>query len=96
MKILAMDKMKPGITFDDLKPHLKEEAKYAWNMYKKGITRELYIRGDQKGAVLIMEIDSIETARKMFDNLPLVKNNLIEFDYIVLEPFYPFETIFEK
>jgi hypothetical protein len=96
MKILAIDKTLPGVTFEQIRPHLKEEAKHAWDMYKSGVYRELYMRGDRPGAVIIMECDSIEDARKDLAELPLVKHKLIEFDVIPLQHFSPFEQLFQQ
>ncbi len=96
MKILAMDHLLPGITFEHIRPHLKSEAETAWNYYEKGIFRELYMRGDRPGAVVILECQDTAEAKKIMSTLPLVKEKLIEFDFIPLEPFAPFASLFEK
>ena len=96
MKILALDKPLPGITMEHILPHLHEEALHAWEMYKSGITRELYMRGDRPGAALILECNSIEEAKAHLAGLPLVKFNLIEFELIPLQPFSPFEKLFQQ
>jgi hypothetical protein len=96
MKILAMDKFLPGITLDQVKPHLQDEAKHAWRLYEQGIFRELYFRGDRPGAVIVMECSNVDEAKKIMADLPLVKEKLIEFDYIPLQPFAPFASLFDK
>lgn len=96
MKILALDKLLPGKTFEDIKSHLKEEAEHAWKNYEKGIFRELYMRGDRSGAAVILECLDITEAKKIMDELPLVKKKLIEFDFIPLGPFIPFASLFDK
>lgn len=95
MKILAIDKLLPGANLDKIKPHLKEEAKMAWENYVSGIIREIYFRQDKPGAVLIMECKDVEEAKKLLSELPLVKERLIEFEFIPLGAFTPFETLFE-
>lgn len=42
MKILAIEKEIEGITADNFKPHLEAEALKVWDLYKKGIIREIY------------------------------------------------------
>lgn len=96
MKILALDKMLPGVSIEQILPHLKEEAIHAWNMYKSGVYRELYMRGDRPGAAIILECNSIEDAKKELAELPLVKHHLIEFEVIPLHAFSPFEKLFQQ
>jgi hypothetical protein len=96
MKILAMDKLLPGITLEKVQPHLQAESKHAWQLYARGIFRELYFRGDRPGAVIILECKDVEEAKKIMADLPLVKENLIEFEYIPLQHFAPFAVLFDK
>jgi hypothetical protein len=42
MKILAYNIIKNEATMDKFQPFLKEEAKHAWDLYKRGILREFY------------------------------------------------------
>ena len=42
MKVICFDKVKDGITMDQLKPFLPEETAYCWRLWKKGIVRENY------------------------------------------------------
>jgi len=96
MKILAMDELLPGVGMEDIKPHLRDEARHAWRLYEQGVFRELYFRGDRPGAVVILECLDVNEARKIMDELPLVKNKLIEFKFIPLGHFAPFASLFEK
>ncbi|MCA1916456.1 hypothetical protein [Methanospirillum hungatei] len=96
MKILAMDTFQPGVTLDDVSPHLLEEMKESWKLYMDGFIREWYFRGDQQGAVLILEADSIDDAKMKMNSLPLVRENLISFTYIPLHPFMVLSALFEK
>ncbi len=96
MKIFAYDKKLSHVTLDDIKPHLHDEIKYAWDLYKKGIIREIYFRADNPGAVLVLECESISEAKQTISELPLVKAGLIEFEFIPVGPFVPFENLFAK
>jgi hypothetical protein len=93
MKILAIDKLKPGVTFAQIAPLLKDEAAHAWKLYLSGVYRELYLRTDRPGAVIIGEYASVDEARAVFAELPLVREGLIEFDFIPLGPFTPFQQL---
>lgn len=96
MKIIAFDRRKPGVTLEDITPLLKEEVKYAWELYKAEIVRENYMRSDRPGAVLVLECVDLSEAQKITSDFPLVKAGLIEFDFIPLVPFTPIESLFEK
>ncbi len=94
MKILAMEREKPGLTDDDFRPHLKAEAARAWELYQAGVFRELYFREDDHTAVLILECPDVDAARAVLDSLPLVKAGLITFDIVPLIPYPGFARLF--
>ena len=94
MKILAIEKAVPGITAEQLRPHLKAEAVVAWELYQSGIFRELYFRGDWPGAVLVLECSSLEEAHAVLATLPMVSGGLIAFEVIPLIPYPGFARLF--
>lgn len=94
MRILAMDRFLPGTTMEKIQPHLKDEMKIAWDHYKQGKMREMYFRQDGQGVVLMLECDSLKEAQEVIDELPLVKEKLVEFDLTPLGPFVPLEILF--
>ena len=96
MKILAIEKEVAGVKDDDYLPYLKAEALKAWELYKKGIIRELYFREDWPGAVLILECSGAEEAKSYLSGLPLVHNKLIDFDIIPLTAYPGFERLFNN
>ncbi|OHD53983.1 MAG: superoxide dismutase [Spirochaetes bacterium GWF1_51_8] len=96
MKILAISKLLPGVELERLQPFFKSEAEHAWRNYECGIFRELYMIGDRRGAVIILECSDTEEAKAIMGELPLVKEKLIDFDYIPLTPFIPFTSLFGK
>mgnify|MGYP002358754638 FL=1 len=95
MKILALEKEIEGKTTSDFQPYLESEAKMVWELQQKGIIREIYFRDDQKSAVLILEASNTESAKKILDKLPLVKNNLIFFEVIPLRAYPGFQRLFK-
>ena len=96
MKIIAMDKLKPGVSFEQIRPHLREEAQAVWIQYRKGIYRELYFRQDGAGVVFVLECADAAEAKRHVSELPLVKEGLIEFEFIPLGPFHLFSTLFRE
>ncbi len=94
MKILAIEKEFEGKTSGDFQPYLKDEARSVWDLYKHNFIREVYFRADQSSAVLILESESVEEAKKTLAELPLVKKKLICFEFIPLVPYPGFERLF--
>jgi muconolactone delta-isomerase len=87
MKILALERDKPGATDADFVPHLKAEAARAYELYQQGVLRELYFHREEQTAVLILEAESLEAADRILATLPLVKAGLISFELIPLVPY---------
>ena len=96
MKILAIEKEFEGKTAEDFQPHLEAEARQVWELYKKGVIREIYFRADQTSAVLILECDNLEEAKEKLSTLPLVREDLIYFELIPLVPYPGYERLFKK
>jgi muconolactone delta-isomerase len=94
MKILAIGKDVEGASPEDFTPHLKAEAQKVWELHQENIIREIYFRQDESSAVLILECDNLEEAKKILETLPLVKENLIEFELIPLIPYPGFARLF--
>lgn len=96
MKILAMEVEAVGVAPEQFAPHLKAEARRAWELYQSGIIRELYFHADRSQAVLILECADTAEAERVLETLPLVQAGLIRFDLIPLVPYPGFGRLFEK
>ena len=94
MKILCLDKPLPGASFAKYKPHLVAETRHAWDAYKRGVLRDIYFRLDRPGVAIFLECASVEEAKSVLAELPLVKEGLIDFDIIPLGAFANWELLF--
>ena len=94
MKILAIEKEFEGKTAEDFQPHLEAEARQVWELYKKGVIREVYFRADKKSAIIILECKDIEEAEEKLATLPLVRENLIYFELMPLVPYPGYDRLF--
>jgi hypothetical protein len=94
MKIIALEKELPGTTSEQFAPYLKAEADRVWQLYQIGFLREFYFRQDQSTAVLVLECQDLQEARKMLAEMPLVQNGLIDFELIPLKPYPGFARLF--
>ena len=96
MKILALEKERPGTASDDFAPHLQAEARALWDMLQAGTLRGIHFRDDRAAAVLILEAESTRQAETALAQLPLVKAGLIEFEVIGLRPYPGFARLFVR
>jgi len=79
MKVLALEKEVPGITDDQFKDDiLIAEARRAWELHQSGVLRELYFTADTHEAVLVLECESADEARRELSELPLMRAGLID------------------
>lgn len=96
MKLLCLDAPKAHATMELYMPHLENEVRYGWEMYKSGLVRDIYFRQDRPGVAIIAEADSIEAARALLMAFPLAKEGLIGWDIIPLGAFTNWEMLFAK
>lgn len=94
MKLLCLDIPQPGATMEKCAPHMADEARHVWQMYKGGTIRDIYYRTDRPGVAIIAEAESVETAKAALAECPLAKAGLIGWEVIPLGPFTNWETLF--
>ncbi len=94
MKVLAISRMLPTATEELYMTHRLQEIRKAWEIYTTGPVREMYFCTDRPVAVLTLECDTVEAARDVLAELPLVQEGVIEWDFYPLGPFYLFSELF--
>lgn len=96
MRLIAIEHEMPGVRAADFQPHLKAEARRAWDLYCAGNIREMYFTRDDHRAVLMLECNGEEEAEELLASLPLVQNGLIRFELLPLRPYDGFSRLFAK
>ncbi|MBV8953831.1 MAG: hypothetical protein JO243_24970 [Solirubrobacterales bacterium] len=94
-RVLAIERPRAGIEYEELDPLLAEEARYVWSLWKAGVIRENYARTDRPGAALILEVAGIDEADAILAELPLVRQRLIEFECLAVGAFSGFDALLE-
>lgn len=95
MKILAIEHEMPEAAPTQFAEHARAEAAHVWELYQRGIIRELYFRADRDEAILMLECDDVATAAALLATLPLVDQGLITFEIIPLRPYPGFARLFD-
>lgn len=94
MRFICISHQPDGADMTQLPQHLDAEVRAAWKNYASGTYREMLIRQDAPGVVLMVEAESPEAARNIVDTLPLSKAGLLAFDVIPLGPFTNWGMLF--
>lgn len=94
MKFLCLDIPQSGAGLDKYQPHLLNEARHTWQLYKSGVVRDIYFRQDRPGVAILAEAESVEAAKHALREFPLAKAGLIDWDVIPLGPFLNWELLF--
>jgi hypothetical protein len=96
LRILALEQERSPldpVTASDL---LRAEAQVLWELCMEGIVRSADFRADRHEAVLLLEADSLATASKALERLPLVRSGAIVFELIPLAPYDGFARLFAE
>ena len=67
---------------------LEPEAQAARALYQEGFTRQIWSRGDEPGAVELIEAADFEEAKRGLERLPMVKQGMLEVQAII--PLIPY------
>jgi muconolactone delta-isomerase len=52
---------------------LESEARKAWELYQSGVLREMYFSADDHEALLVLESENADEARRALSELPLMR-----------------------
>jgi muconolactone delta-isomerase len=80
MRVFVTAHKNQDFTAEDFAAHLKAEEDHCLELYADGSMREILRRSDGKGAILIMDVESEEQARKICADLPYAKLGMLSFD----------------
>jgi len=92
MKFLAIENETSSENWQNKQNILIDEAKKAYEYFLSGFFREIYFN-ENHCAVIILECESKEKAKDLLDDLPLVKEKLIEFSLTELKPYTGFSRL---
>jgi hypothetical protein len=92
MKILAIEKELEGVDWENQEETLRKEAHQVYQLYLSDNLREIYFT-HENNAVLVLECESLEAAKKILEALPLVQKQMIDFQIMQLKPYTGYERI---
>ncbi len=81
MKVLALG----YLTGKDIRPHLEAEQHRVTELRQEGFIRDVFLRADRPGPVLILNDTDRATAKQRLASLPFVEEHLVAFELIELD-----------
>jgi hypothetical protein len=94
MQYLAVLRVKPGTTREQLGSLAKPEAAAAWEMVCSGALRSIHFIEGPVGAVLLFEAGDRAEADALVGRLPMVQQGLLNIEVLPLVPFTGFAALF--
>ena len=91
--VLATLSLNPGITRDQIAKVMPTEVRDTVRLYLDGKIQQWYSRGDGKGVVFLLDCKSVDEAKAILNELPLIKGNFASFDYVSLGPLTPLNLL---
>ncbi|QDE41293.1 hypothetical protein FIV34_19885 [Luteibacter pinisoli] len=88
MKVLAIGTLKP-FTEEQGKRIFPHEVPATLQLYLDGKIEQHWLRDEMKGAVFLLNVESLDEAKKLIGDLPLTKEKLHSFDYLPVGPLLP-------
>jgi len=91
--VLVIETPKPGVTAQQIISVMPEEIQATVKLYFDGKIREWYSRGDGKGVIVLLDVKTEDEARAIIETLPLVKEQLMDHEYIPVGPLMPLRAL---
>jgi hypothetical protein len=94
MKILALVTLKSGASLEQVRPHLLDELRGSWSLYRSGDLREVYATESPTQVVFVLEAETARAASLHLSALPLVAAGAFDVNLIELRPFVNWSMLF--
>jgi muconolactone delta-isomerase len=75
---------------DDFAEHIEAEIARARRLYDQRVFRTLWGREGRKGVVILMEAESLEAARALWDSMPFVQKKMVRVEIYPLVSYWGF------
>jgi hypothetical protein len=92
-KVLAIGHLTAPMTPEVRQKIMPQEVSDTVKAYLAGKIDQWYTRQDMNGVVFLLNVQSVEEAHALLSQLPLDKNNLMQFELIPLGPLNPLRIL---
>lgn len=93
--VLAMLRVGEGANIAEIRKTMPAEIRATVQLYLEGRIVQWFSRSDGRGVVFILNCQSVEEAKALLSQLPLVKEHGASFDFVALSPLRPLQLLME-
>jgi hypothetical protein len=72
------------LTGKDITPHIPAEGQAVGQLRERGVIRDVFLKADRTGPILIVNDANAEQAADQLRDLPFVEHDLVKFEYVEL------------
>jgi hypothetical protein len=94
-KVFAIAKRGPGTPGQNLPELLPQEVRDTVTLYLDGKIEQWWIQQDGGGPVFLISARTVDEARALTSQLPLVKAKILEFDFVAVGPLSPLRVLLQ-
>ena len=94
MKVFAIATSKPALTPDKLQHHMTAEVSATLQHYLNSTIEQFWFR-EKLGPIFLMNVESVEQAKKSLAELPLVANDLMTYEVFPVTPLSPLRLLIQ-
>lgn len=91
--VLATLTVNPGLKREDIMKHMQSEIRDTVQLYLDGRITQWFARADGKGVVFLIDAKSVDEAKTILEQLPLIKEKVATFEYMPLGPLTPLRLL---
>jgi hypothetical protein len=88
-EVMVILTAKQGVDRQQVMKVMPAEIRATVKLYLDGEIRQWYSRGDGRGVILVLAVQTVDEAHAIMDTLPLSKVNLMDHEYIPVGPLLP-------
>jgi len=85
-RVMATLSVNKGVTRDQIMKVMSQEVRDTVQLHLDAKIDQWFARADGKGVVFLLNCKSVEEAKAVLEELPLIKDKLATFEYMALGP----------
>lgn len=89
MKVFAIGAIVKPLWDEEREAVLGKEVPHTLQLYLDGHIDQFWFRDDRPGPIFLMNAESVEAARAIVDQMPIVAQGYAEYDYFPVGPLAP-------
>jgi hypothetical protein len=89
MKVMAIGNIEKPITDEQRAQIMPKEVPDTLKLYLDGVIEHFWFREDKPGVFFLMNVDSVEKAKAITDEMPLVTGGFAKYEFFPVGPLKP-------